>query len=114
MFDTILNFEFNSLLGILLYWVPLSLCLYGYTLRTWVNYQHDVKERALHEEQPKGNFYSPTDTIGTLIGRGIVTIVPVANLWAAAFDVAPKMFRSFFEWIGKVFDMPLVPEKKEK
>lgn len=29
------------------------------------------------------------DTIGTLIGRAIVTITPVANLWAASFDVAP-------------------------
>jgi len=32
MIDWIMSFKFNSLLGVLLYWVPLSLCIYGYTL----------------------------------------------------------------------------------
>lgn len=107
MTDWILNFEFNSLLGVALYWVPLSLCVYGYTVRTWFNYQKDVKARDNEKH------YSPTDTIGTLIGRGLASIIPVANLWAASFDVAPKLFTSFFTWIGKVFDVPLVARRKE-
>ncbi|MES9901113.1 MAG: hypothetical protein ABW168_00355 [Sedimenticola sp.] len=106
MFNWILDFEFNSVLGIILYWVPLSLCVYGYTIRTWFNYQKDTKGRE------DDNFYSPTDTVGTLIGRGIATLMPVANLWAATFDVAPEVFRRLFSFLGKVFDQPLVPKKK--
>lgn len=106
MFDWIKEFEFTSWMGILLYWMPASLCAYGYTVRTWLNYQKDLKER----NEKQSNYY-PTDTVGDLIGRGIVAVVPVANLWAATFDVAPKMFASLFKWIGRVFDAPLVPRR---
>lgn len=106
MIDWILRFEFNSLLGIILYWVPLSFCAGGYTVRTWINYQKDVNTRKSED------YYSPTDTIGTLIGRALVSLLPIANLWATAFDVAPEVFKSFFKWIGSVFDIPLVPKKK--
>lgn len=106
MIDYIMSFELNSLLGILLYWVPLSLCVYGYTVRTWLNYQKDIQARDSERH------YHPTDTIGSLIARGLVSVTPVANLWAAAFDVAPKVLGSFFRGVGRVFDMPLVGPKK--
>jgi hypothetical protein len=106
MIDYVMNFEWNGWLGILLFWMPGALCAYGYTVRTWVNYRKDLDNRE------KEKFYHPTDTIGTLLGRSIMTILPVGNLFAAAFDVGPEVFRRFFEWIGKVFDQPLVPQKK--
>jgi hypothetical protein len=102
----IYGFDFTSWMGFLLYWLPLSLCVYGYTIRTWLNYQKDVKDRESME------FYSPTDTIGTLIGRGLASTIPVVNLWAASFDVAPRLFSALFKWLGRIFDQPLVPKKK--
>lgn len=108
--DYLKAIELTSIMGILLYWVPLSLCAFGYTIRTWVNYQKDVKERTRCEM--RGDVYHPTDTIGTLIARGLATMIPIINLWAAAFDVAPKMFGRFFGWLDAVFNQPLVPRKK--
>lgn len=101
-------FNFTSWMGFGLYWLPLSICVYGYTTRTWLNYQKDVaaREKAEHD-------YRPTDTIGTLIGRGLAATIPVVNLWAACFDVAPRLFASMFKWFGRVFDQPLVPKRKK-
>jgi hypothetical protein len=101
------NFGFNTRLGIVVYWIPLFFCAYGYTVRTWINYQKDVLDRSIDK------YYYPTDTIGDLIGRGLITIMPVGNLLAAIFDVAPRLFESFFRALKKIFTQPLVP-KKEK
>lgn len=106
MLNYIICFKFNSLLGILLYWTPLAFCVVGYTVRTARNYVNDKRMRE------KVQVYFPTDTIGTLVGRAVVSGVPIANLWAALFDVAPELFSKLFSWIGKVFNIPLVPAKK--
>ncbi|MCU9931067.1 hypothetical protein OFL77_27425, partial [Escherichia coli] len=58
--------------------------------------------------------YYPTDTIGDIIGRAIVSILPIANLWAASFDLAPKIFSRFFDAIAKAFSQPLVPPKRNQ
>jgi hypothetical protein len=113
---------FNSLFGIILYWVPVSLCLVGYTIRTGANVRADRIKRSRVEAMPTidasvsdstyREYYHPTDTIGSLVGRAIVSVIPIANLWAALFDVAPFMFGNFFIWIAKVLDQPLVPRKQ--
>lgn len=92
----------NSWLAALLYWLPMTLCVIGYTLRTWSNYREDIAARG-------DDFYIPTDTVGTLIGRGVASVVPVANLLAAVFAVAPQLFGRFFRTISRVFNQPLVP-----
>jgi hypothetical protein len=110
--NAIRAFWFTGWVGLFLYWLPLAMCAVGYTVRTWRNYQKDVKSR--DEQEAAGKvWYVPTDTIGTLIGRAIAAVLPAVNLCAAAFDVGPKLFGDFFEWIGKVFDIPLVPQRKK-
>ena len=114
-------FDFTSWMGFCLYWLPLSICAYGYTVRTWLNYQKDVTTREKSEADRRAaktdadlrvaTYYAPTDTIGTLIGRGLAATLPVVNLWAACFDVAPRLFASLFKWFGRVFDQPLVPKR---
>ena len=122
-------------MGLLLYWLPLSICFVGYTLRTMENYQKDLIERdkvkntikrrkelegnpeelerfnrTVHRDSDQyASYYSPTDKIGTLIGRALVSIIPVANLWAGMFDVSPRLFRRLIDRIEKIFDAPLVP-----
>ncbi len=123
--NLITEWKWNGFMSLLLYWLPLSFCVVGYTLRTARNYIRD-KRRLAEYLSSRGNKvakskeiiyprqeYYPTDTIGTLIGRSIVSIVPIGNLWAALFDLAPEVFRKFFKWLGKVFDFPLVPGPKE-
>ncbi len=102
----------TTLLGFLLYWLPLIVCTVGYIARTYNNYQKDLKARAAWVEHPTEKYYTPTDTVGTLIGRGIVSIIPVANLIAAVFDVAPRLLGNFFKMLGDIFDQPLVPKLK--
>lgn len=97
------------LVSALAYWVPLSFCALGYTLRTWAHFRSDQRRRVDH-----GDAYSPTDTIGTLVGRAIVSVLPLANLWAAAFDLAPDFFAGFFKTLGRVLDQPLVPRRVDR
>lgn len=125
-------------MGMLLYWLPLAVCVVGYTLRTSENLQKDyiVREKYRNylkrlkelegDEKETDNFkkscrndsvlyasyYSPTDKIGTLIGRALVTIIPFANLWAGVFDISPRLFKRLIETIEKIFDTPLVPQDK--
>lgn len=108
MIDWIIGLKYNGLLGVLLYIVPASLCAYGYLIRIWVDYQKDVQYR---REYPKT--YTPNLTIGSLIGYALITVLPVANLWAALFDIAPDVFRTAFKYIRRVFNQPLVPPRKQ-
>jgi len=140
--DLILTYWMTGWMGALLYWLPLSICVVGYTLRTMENYQKDLIERQKYLDYVKEkekikndpafvdqmefelnrqfrnsdkfvSYYSPTDKIGTLIGRALVSIVPIANLWAGMFDVAPRLFSHLIERIEKIFDTPLVPPVKD-
>jgi hypothetical protein len=110
--DFFSTIQLTNLMGILLYWVPMSLCVFGYTVRTGRNYSKDKKELAECIQKPNA-YYHPTDTLGDIIGRAVVSIIPVANLWAALFDVAPVMFSRLFRFFGKVFNQPLVPDSRK-
>jgi len=107
MLDYIINFQFNNLLVVLLYWSPLGFCVFGYTVRTAKNYRKDISHRSPNE---KSQFYYPTDTLGDIVGRAIVSLIPIANLWAACFDLAPEIFRRLFDVLGALFNQPLVPD----
>lgn len=107
MLDFILKLPSNRWIAFGLYWLPLAFCVFGYALRTSVNANKDRKDR----ETP-GAYYVPRETYGTLIGRALVTILPVANLWAAVFDLAPKIFDGFFERLAKVFSAPIVRDSE--
>lgn len=105
MIDWVLKYWANVWIAVGLYWLPLAVCAVGYVVRTWKNFRDD---RAKRTEK----YYTPTDTIGTLIGRGIISVVPVANLCAAAFDLAPDMLSGFINRLAKIFNQPLVPKPK--
>ena len=104
-----MNYELNGLIAIGLYWFPMIVCAYGYTVRTWTNYQKEILKR-----NQTDRYYGSIDTWGTVIGRGLITIVPLANLLATVFDIGPKLIGDFLSWISDIFDIPLVPEKDER
>lgn len=116
MIDWILKFEWNGLIGILLYWVPMLFCAVFYTIRTAEGYMADVRarEKAEASRHSEGHpiWYEPRETIGGILGRALVSVAPVGNLWAALFDLSPKVFGRLFGWVGKMFDQPLVPKRK--
>lgn len=124
LIDWILLNWMTGWLGFLLYWIPMSVCVVGYTIRTFENYQKDIEERSKYIRylDLKNNseeldsrvtmYYSPTDKIGTLIGRALVSITPLANIWAAMFDISPKLFCRLLSYIEEIFNQPLVPRPK--
>ena len=119
IYGFILNFKLNSFFGFILYWIPFLFCLFGYTLRTYKNFRQDIVDRKKDESESEENrnkycytSYSPTDTIGSLIGRFIVLILPIVNIWAAMFDLALGIFHNFFKIIRSIFNQPLVPKRK--
>lgn len=101
----------ETALCIILYLVPFVLCAIGYIERTWINYQKDRVERDRLSDKPDWKIYRPTDTIGSLLGRAVVTILPIVNLLAALFDVCPEMYGRFFYWVSKLLSYPIVPPK---
>lgn len=100
----LIGFDLTGQMGLLLYWLPLGLCAYGYTARTFKRY------RECCELRDAGKYFK-SDTVGTLIGRAFVTLCPVMNLLAGVFDLGPRLFGSFFAFIGRAFDKPLVGSK---
>jgi hypothetical protein len=125
MIDYILGYWANPWIALFLYWLPLGICAVGYTLRTFENYHKDLKARSEYvtaraaakavEGTDNGRammavgYYRPTDKIGTLIGRAVVSICPIANVWSAMFDVSPRLFHRLIQQIERFFDQPLVP-----
>lgn len=105
MIDWVLGLWANKWIALGLYWLPMGFCAVGYMLRTARNFAKDRANRV-----KPGHYYHPTDTLGTLIGRGIVTVVPLANVCAAVFDLTPEVFGHFFKWIERAFNVPLVPD----
>lgn len=103
--------HWNSQMALLLYWLPLMLCAYGYTLAIVQRVHKDRAARAAHESGAPMSYYRPSITIGSLIGYAALTICPVANLLAAFFDVAPTVFRGFIRWCSHILDVPLVPKR---
>ncbi len=110
MLEHITEFRFNSMLGIFLYWLPMTFCVIGYIMRTHKNYWDDLKEREKQSKKEHG-IYWPTDTLGTLVGRAVVSVLPVANLYAVTFDLAPEVFSRIIDKFSKMLNIPLVPRK---
>lgn len=102
----------NGWLALCLYWMPLVLCAYGYLVIAVRKYRDELTLREKMESQDPPGYYQPELMIGTLVGYLLATVVPIANLIAAIFYIAPRVFGDFFEWIGKTFAIPLVPKRK--
>ncbi len=112
MIDYVLSFQFNSLLGLLLYWVPLVLCLIGYTARTWNDYKHEIVRR---EQCVKDRYsYFPNLTVGVVLSRIFSSVVPGFNIMALVFSISGPMLASIWEFFSAVFSMPLVRPHEPK
>jgi hypothetical protein len=96
----------DSGMVLLLYWVPLALCVCGYSVDFVRLYRQDLAARA-------GFLYVPKLTVGWVLSAVAVALLPVINLSFVACDVAPRVFRGFSDWMGKVLNIPLVPKRKK-
>lgn len=112
MIDFVLNFQFNTLLAVYLYWLPLAVCLVGYTVRTVKHYRKEVARR---EDYIRSNYhcFDTTLTLGVVVGRLFCAVVPGLNILAMIFSVGGPMLRDIFEFFSDLLNIPLVrPLKK--
>jgi hypothetical protein len=102
---------FNSWIGIISYWVPVAICLVGYTVRTFVNCGKEYRERMSYAA---GDLYryEPTETVGLILGRMITCFIPIANLGVAVFDFGATYLEMFVKFLDRAFNQPLVPRLK--
>ena len=92
-----LGFEFTSFLALFVYWIPLLVCLTVYLFRAIGKYKQDLKNCT-------EKYYTPTLTIGWVVGRLLGSIIPVVNLSCMTFDC----LASLFKWIDQFLDIPFV------
>jgi hypothetical protein len=85
-----------------LYYVPAAICLVVYSIRTTREYRVDYKNSL------KDNYY-PKLTVGVILRRILAALLPTFNIFAVVFNCSG----SIFDFIGKVFDMPLIPKRKK-
>jgi hypothetical protein len=113
----IIHLPVSGMLGVLLYWLPFTICVVGYVIRTCLQYQHERTLRDKYDNPPPGtgylDIYYPRLRLRTIVGRAIVSIIPFVNIIAAVFNVAPKMLASFYNWCVRILDTPLVPPRKK-
>lgn len=103
--------QFNSIFGFVLYWIPVAVCAIGFTLRTFKNCSKEVAHRKLYENH-EISYYDPDETIGRIIGRFIVTFLPIVNLGIAVCDFGSTFVEGFIDWVHRIFNQPLVPKRE--
>lgn len=94
-------------MGFWTYWLPMILCFIGYTGRTW----YQVKEL----KRPKKDNYDysrvPPLTVGTIIGRILLSTIPLVNIIALVFGLSYDMVSKAGSWISKVLNFELVKKR---
>ena len=112
MIDYILNFQFNTWLAVGLYWVPLTLCLIGYTVRSWNNYQDDIEK--INAAKTCNSYYTVRGqlTIGTVLGRFLGSIIPGLNILCLVFSIGYSMLNSILETLGNFLSISLAGSYK--
>ena len=104
--DFLMQLDFTSYMGIGLYWIPAVLCLIAYTVRSWKEYQKDLKSRE------KSGYYRPTLTIGSILAKLFASLMPGLNILSLVFHVGAGMISTVGEFFSKLLDIPLVRPKK--
>lgn len=105
IWNYIINFQFNSLLGVCLYWIPVGLALLSGFVKCARDYMRDVESR------DKDSYYSPRLTLGQIVWRFLVSFIPVVNMWVATFNAIPYLFQRFCNLCESVFNIPIVPKR---
>lgn len=95
------------------YLIPAVICLIGYSLLTWKNYQSDKTRREETRKvdkngRPERNYYTPTDHVNDLVKRFLITIIPIVNCLAVIFDIGPDLYEIFYQRFKKFLERPLV------
>lgn len=94
------------LLIIFAYYLPAAINLCGYSAQFVFEYKYDKKRLEA------GTYHTPNLTIGWVLFRILLIVVPLINVVAAVFDILPTFFGDLPAAIKRVLDTPIVRRKK--
>ena len=86
----------------LFYIVPLILCLIGYAYKTYLEYKRDLAR----EEDI--SFYVTKLTVGCIVIRVVVSVLPIINITALVFDLYQPKIENMWNGLVRLMDKPLV------
>lgn len=103
----------TGLAGIVLYWLPAGICAVYSVRLTIGDYRRDLQRRSRYLAG-EGHSYRPVLTVGVILLRAVVPLIPVANLMQAVFRAMPSLLYRAFSMVGRLLNAPLVPAPSEK
>jgi len=104
----------NTLFGLIFYWLPIVVVLQHYFRVFARMYKDDLKSREKYENSPSVyEYYDPDLTVGYILGRLLLSIIPVVNL-VLAFYQGIQLVGDFLLFMNKILDIPLVPKRSRK
>lgn len=86
--------------------LPAVLCLIGYFFRTIKKVKEDQLRQLEH-----GDWYVPEETIGTVLGRIIISIIPGLNITALLVDLFEETLEKIVPFIRRFINIPLIRKK---
>lgn len=125
LFFHIFHFWEMNTLNAFLYYVPAFLCLVFYFGKSVLEFKKDFDARAGGRiktlDPKKANSYDrqvaldyvPHITYGTLLGRFVLSLLPVANLWLTVTEVMWTYITNIMEFFQEFFNKPIVPDTAE-
>jgi len=122
-----LDWWFNTWYGVF-YYLPASICLVVYTLRTIDDLADDKRHVAEHLERVQEwematknsrnvnppEYYHTHRTIGYILGRWVVASLPVVNVFLAVFDCLEDVVDKTMSFFQKILNIDIIPKPKEK
>lgn len=94
---------------VILYWIPLGVCLLYYVKRSFkeIKADHDRRDRA-----EEGKFhYEPNVTVGLLVGYLVLTVFPVVNLIIAFFITIGMWLLHALGFIADILYKPIIARR---
>lgn len=92
------TFTSTGQMGFWTYWLPMILCVIGYSGRTWVQVKNIRNRKS----------YVPPLTVGTILGRAICSVTPILNVVCLVFGLSYDMLRRCAGWVEAVLRFELV------
>lgn len=94
-----------SIIVLLFYAIPACICLISDVHKTVQDIKTDIRKRS-------EAYYSPEVTIGRLLGKLLLTLIPVVNIIKALMYLLTDFAEIVISFVDKVLSTPLVPKKK--
>lgn len=104
-----MGFDFTSMMGVWLYWVPMLVCLVGEALAIITLARRDVKHRS-EGEYTYSPQYRPQLTVGRIIWLMILTFTPVVNIGRALFLHASGIVEKIYNFLHGFLSIPIIPD----